>query len=192
MKKLLIGGALAAIVIGGVAVAQAVNNAPPPGMPIGHSGMMRMADTNNDGAISRDEAVAAITKHFAMVDTNNDGKITREEMQAARDKRRAAMAARWGDRDGGRGMGWRHGPGGPGPDGAGGPGPRGPGRMLARLDTNHDGKLTRAEFDAPFEMIDANHDGVIDETERQAMRYRLAPPPATPPVAPASVPNTGN
>lgn len=165
MNKLLIGGALAAMIVGGVAVAQVVNGAPPPGMQGkhgGHGGMMRMADTDKDGAISRDEAVAAITKHFAMVDANGDGKITREEMQATRAKRRAAMAERWGERDGGRRMGRRHGPD--------GPGPRGPGAMLARLDANHDGKLTRAEFDAPFEKLDANQDGVIDETERPLVR----------------------
>ncbi len=204
MKKFLIGGALAALVVGGVAVAQAVDGTPPVGMMHGHGGMMRMLDTNNDGVISRDEAIAMVTKHFAEVDTNGDGKVTPDEMKAEHAKRRAEMAARWGGKErgehgeGGPGHGWRHGPdGGEGPDGPGarGPGgPGGPGGMLARLDANQDGKLTRTEFDAPFDRMDANHDGVVDEAEQQAMRQMMRDhmgPPPPPPGAPTPSPSTG-
>lgn len=76
----------------------------------GHGGMkmrmMKMADTNNDGAISKSEFVAAALQHFDKVDANHDGKITKEERQAFRQ----TMRARWHDR-------------GPGPDG--GPSPDG-------------------------------------------------------------------
>ncbi|MCJ2178639.1 EF-hand domain-containing protein [Novosphingobium album (ex Hu et al. 2023)] len=58
----------------------------------GHGMMMlKMADTNNDGAVSKAEFMAAATKHFGDMDANNDGKVTKEERQAARQK----MKAQW-------------------------------------------------------------------------------------------------
>jgi Ca2+-binding EF-hand superfamily protein len=47
----------------------------------GGKGFMH-ADTNGDGTISRDEALAASDKRFARLDTNGDGVITQEEMKA--------------------------------------------------------------------------------------------------------------
>jgi len=41
------------------------------------------ADTNGDGAISRDEALARSDKRFARIDANGDGVITQDEMKAA-------------------------------------------------------------------------------------------------------------
>lgn len=64
-----------------------------PGMR-GHRGgmmMMRMADTNKDGAVSQAEFVAAADKRFDMMDTNHDGKVTQEERDAARQ----AMRQKW-------------------------------------------------------------------------------------------------
>lgn len=65
----------------------------------GAMGMMaQMADTNKDGAISRDEFLAAQGKHFEMMDANKDGTVTAEERQASRAKMREHMAAmRGGD-----------------------------------------------------------------------------------------------
>ncbi|MDQ6950576.1 MAG: EF-hand domain-containing protein [Mariprofundales bacterium] len=48
--------------------------------------------------------------------------------------------------------------------------------MLKRADTNHDGKVTKAEFIAAvtqhaekrFAHMDANHDGVLDDKDHQA------------------------
>lgn len=45
--------------------------------------MMHMADANKDGAVTRDEAVAAALKHFDMMDANKDGKVTPDERKAA-------------------------------------------------------------------------------------------------------------
>lgn len=60
----------------------------------GRGGMMaRMADANKDGAISRDEFVAAQGKRFAMLDANNDGTVSADERQAARAKMREHMRA---------------------------------------------------------------------------------------------------
>ena len=54
----------------------------------GHGGMMmlKMADTNKDGAVSRDEFLAAHSQHFAMMDANHDGQVTQAERKAAREK----------------------------------------------------------------------------------------------------------
>ncbi len=66
----------------------------------GHQGMgmmmLQMADTNKDGAVSRDEFLAAHAKHFDMQDTNNDGQLTKAERQAAHAKM-AAMHGKRGD-----------------------------------------------------------------------------------------------
>ncbi|WP_200844705.1 MULTISPECIES: EF-hand domain-containing protein [unclassified Novosphingobium] len=57
----------------------------------GMMAMARDADTNHDGAISKDEFMAAAMKRFDAADTNHDGKVTKEEKQAARE----AMKAQW-------------------------------------------------------------------------------------------------
>jgi Ca2+-binding EF-hand superfamily protein len=56
------------------------------GQGMGGKMMMRMADANKDGAISRDEFVAAHLKHFETADTNKDGSVTPEERKAAMQK----------------------------------------------------------------------------------------------------------
>lgn len=48
--------------------------------------MMRMADTNKDNAVSKDEFVTAALKHFDMTDTDHDGKLTPAERKAAHAK----------------------------------------------------------------------------------------------------------
>lgn len=48
--------------------------------------MMRMADTNKDGAITRAEFVGAALKHFDMADGNKDGSVTPDERKAAMQK----------------------------------------------------------------------------------------------------------
>ncbi|MEZ5743544.1 MAG: EF-hand domain-containing protein [Sphingomonadaceae bacterium] len=59
-------------------------------------GMMKMADTNNDGAISQAEFNAAATARFEKTDANNDGKISKEERQAAH----AEMRGKWREKRG--------------------------------------------------------------------------------------------
>lgn len=164
MKKTIIATALATTLIGGAALAAqetgAVDGmAKAPGVWMAHRG-----DTNGDGVITRDEALADAAKRFDAADTNHDGKVTPEEMRAAR------MAHRGGHA---RGLGGPEGPG--GPEDMHGPGSHGD--MLARLDTNGDGKISEAEFNAPhdrmFQMIDTNHDGQIDEAEMQAAKAKM-------------------
>jgi hypothetical protein len=65
----------------------------------GHHGMkmMKMADTDNDGAISQAEFTAAAEQRFAAADTNGDGQLTKEERDAYREQ----MRAKWREnRDG--------------------------------------------------------------------------------------------
>ena len=61
-------------------------------------GMMKMADSNGDGAIDKAEFDAMHTQHFTMMDVNNDGTVTAEERKAARQKMRGMMR----DADGAR------------------------------------------------------------------------------------------
>lgn len=64
------------------------------GMGKGAKMMMRMADTNKDGAVSRDEFLASHAMMFDHADTNKDGKLTPEERKA----HHAAMRQHMGKR----------------------------------------------------------------------------------------------
>lgn len=70
----------------------------------GHGGMgmmmLRMADANNDGSVTRAEFDAAVKTHFAQVDTNHDGKVTKAERQAFHAQMRGKMGQRWKNRAG--------------------------------------------------------------------------------------------
>jgi hypothetical protein len=75
------------------------------GAMMGGPGMvLRMADANKDGVVTKAEYDAAVKAHFDRVDTNHDGKISKEERKAARD----AMRARFGAGRAGRVPGRRH------------------------------------------------------------------------------------
>ncbi|AKM11259.1 EF-hand domain-containing protein [Croceicoccus naphthovorans] len=63
----------------------------------GHHGMRmmgKMADTNNDGVITRAEFDAGVASHFAKMDADGNGTVTVEERKAARE----AMKAKWQER----------------------------------------------------------------------------------------------
>ena len=161
MRNVLIAIAMASTAIGGAAFAQ--TDAPPAGrMPpprgggMGGMGGMMAADTNHDGIITRDEAIAAADRRFDAMDANHDGKITPDEMMAYRDQ---MMARRGGD----------NAPPPPPPGGA----KHMPG-MGRRADPNGDGVITRDEYRARalqrFDRMDANHDGRIDRTEMANLR----------------------
>lgn len=124
---------------------------PPPGagaMRGRMADMLAQLDTDRDGKISRAEFTTRSNDRFAKLDTNGDGRITDDEL-----KPRPPRDARPGPGDRRAGM---------------------VGRMIERLDSNDDGVITRAEFDAGeterFTRLDANGDGVIDTAEREAMR----------------------
>ena len=71
-------------------------------MPGGMGAMMmlRGADSDQDGKITRAEYDASIKLHFDAMDTNHDGQISKEERQAAHAKMRAEMQKRMRERGG--------------------------------------------------------------------------------------------
>ncbi len=185
----------AALLVGtGVAAQQAPNTPQRPRAEV---------DVNADGTISRAEAQAAAETRWTRMDANRDGQLDQADWNQVRSQRRAAMfqqldtdgngnvtraewdqaadarAARMGEQlarrgageSGGEGRGGhhvRHGRGHGGAIAGGGP------AMVARLDTNHDQIITRAEFMASVTTrhaaMDANNDGNVTAAERQANR----------------------
>lgn len=103
-------------------------------------------------------------KMFAEADGDKDGKVTLAEAQAASIARFTAMDA---NKDGQleeqelRAMGGRRG----GPE------------MFKRLDKNGDDKLSKDEAPEPmrehFDRVDANKDGLVEQSELQAMHQRM-------------------
>ena len=135
---------------------------PPPGRGGGGGGMgmMRMADANGDGVVTRDEYLAATDARFARMDRNGDGVLDETE----RPQRRGPP---------------------PGRDGAPSPGGMGGRKMTReqfhvdalrrfdRLDTNHDGKVDQNEMAAAATLTRARR---ADDGERG----ETAPPPPSP------------
>lgn len=143
-------------------------------------------DANNDGKLSGDELrgpmaaraqggviikaafMAEADTRFQQLDTNHDGKLTPDEL--------AAMRARVQNRGGedGRGAENRGGDHDMAEQMPPADGPRGFGGRLERLDTNHDGRISRdemrADADRRFDRMDTNHDGFIDQAEMDAAR----------------------
>ena len=64
-------------------LSEAERNAAGNGNGMGRQGM-GAADTNNDGRVSREEAMNQPYRMFDRLDGNNDGVISSQEMQAAR------------------------------------------------------------------------------------------------------------
>jgi Ca2+-binding EF-hand superfamily protein len=118
--------------------------------------MLARVDTNGDGLISKAEYRAMAEARFARMDADKDGIVE------AGEGRKAMGKGKW------KRGGERRGPGGPGM-GAGGHG-----KAMAKLDTNGDGAISKAEFDARsaqrFAKLDTNGDGKIDAAEMQAHR----------------------
>ncbi len=109
-----------------------------------HEKMLAELDTNADGAISKEEISAHKAKHFAEMDTNKDGFVGEDEMIAAHEQKQAERKR------------------------------KGAGKMVGRLDTDGDGKISAAEFSAHempgFDKIDTNKDGSLSAEERAAAK----------------------
>jgi hypothetical protein len=54
------------------------------GMMMGGGAILKLADANNDGRVSLQEATGAALRHFDMMDRNRDGRITPDERAAGR------------------------------------------------------------------------------------------------------------
>jgi Ca2+-binding EF-hand superfamily protein len=125
-------------------------------------GSFKALDANGDGTLSQAEIAAAEAKsqqqrvgvlrsrmdaEFTKLDTNKDGQLSKAEFLAAAPQKPAAA-----------------------PNGA---------NLLAQLDKNKDGKVSPDEYRAPilsrFDKVDANHDGTLSATERQAAQAANTP-----------------
>ncbi|MBZ9987633.1 EF-hand domain-containing protein [Mesorhizobium sp. BH1-1-5] len=107
--------------------------------------ILQRLDTNGDGAISKDEILAARERMFKRLDRNGDGIIDEKEIETARqaiEDRAEAAEARLGNR-------------------------------LRRMDRNGDGKVTENEFQAStplFDLADRNGDGRLSADEIATIR----------------------
>lgn len=143
---MMLGVASASLAIAGPGAGQGAGQGGGQGGGEGRAaGQLREADADGDGRITKQEVSASRASAFDRLDTNRDGFLTMEDRQAA----------------------------GQGGDGAKA---KGQGRGMRGLDGDSDGKISRAEFvDRPFagfDRLDANKDGVIDQTELGAARER--------------------
>jgi hypothetical protein len=110
-------------------------------------------DTNGDGSVSRDEIQAAGKARFDRADADHDGQLSADEIAAEakrieeerQDARRRAMAA----------------------------------RMIDRKDDNGDGKLSADELRLPrlgehlLDRADADHDGTVSKSEYDASMEQM-------------------
>ena len=182
MRKYLLGGALAAVM---VAIAPVVAQIPAPA-PVAPQ-VQNQAWHGRTSVHTRAEVAAHVRTMFDHLDNNRDGSITKAESEAAKAKMGMRMAGRMGQHGGGGG--------GAMPD---------RGAMFDRMDANRDGSISRDEFaQAPmrhgpdgggmmrqmhmkmgmrgmggmgghmFEMADANRDGrvTLQEATNAALRH---------------------
>ncbi len=157
MKTLITAALLGSVAAGGIAYAQVA-------APTAAAKPMR-GDVDADGRITRAEYVRQAEARFVTLDVNRDGSLTRDEARSGR--------GAGGKRGGMRAIAQDGAPP-PAGDRMRGPGGRGgPGGGMLRLDTDGDGRVTRAEYNIQsatrFAGMDANRDGTVDATEMAAM-----------------------
>lgn len=120
----------------------------------GHGGFLKSADLNKDGVIDQTEFQTTRDKWFSDLDANKDGFVTADELKAFGDKMHAEWAKKHGDQAADK------------PEGKHGDFSQ---HILERVDTDKDGKISKAEFDAEgsklFAKLDENGDGKIAQSE---------------------------
>ena len=124
----------------------------------GPGGFLKSADLNKDGVIDQTEFQQSRDKWFADLDADKDGFVTADELKAFGDKMHAEWAKKHADQaanDKPADANKKHGDFSQ--------------RILKRVDTDQDGKISKAEFDAEgsklFAKLDGNSDGKISESE---------------------------
>ena len=108
--------------------------------------MFDVMDADKDGKVTIVEIEAHRLARFAEADTNSDGSLSAEELAAQhlarmteRSAEHAAKMLQWQDANGDGMLSADEMPGGPSP------------RMLARLDSDNDGAISKAEAEAAME-----------------------------------------
>ncbi len=172
-KTLVICLTSSALLVGGTAIAQAPERGVMRNMEMTRDDVEQLAtqafarmDVNSDGKLDAGDREARANARFDAVDTDGDGAISREEFAAIRDQRkdrreeRRAARAEAGS-EAGRRMAMR-----------------GPGRMmrgmvmLGQADSDNDGAISQAEFNAAalarFDAADKDGNGTITREERRA------------------------
>ena len=135
-------------------------------------------DVNHDGVIDKSDRQAIRdqmrSRQFDGMDKNHDGSLNRQEFDADHPHDGPPSSANTGsgsDHPAGPGRGEHRGPG------MGGMGGMGAMMMMRGADSDHDGKITRAEYDASikmhFDAMDTNHDGQISRDERQVAHAKM-------------------
>jgi Ca2+-binding EF-hand superfamily protein len=109
--------------------------------------LLQDADANHDGKITKAELTQARDHLFSRLDRNGDGYLTQDDFQRRLLSRGAGAGGDGSDRYAG---------------------------MVAVLDKDGDGRISRTEFvNGPaklFDRADTNHDGTVDGTELAALR----------------------
>lgn len=122
---------------------------------------------------TRAEVIARSKEHFALLDKNKDGFVTRDELPS-----RPPMPPMPPH------------PG--GPMGPGGPGPEALDHMFAMMDTDHNGQISKAEFEAAHKRPMHSVEMMKDKDGKEIRRERVivmrhdgdGPPPPPPGIGP--------
>jgi len=119
-----------------------------------HHMMMTMMDTNEDGSVSQEEFQAFRSKNFSGADKNRNGSLDAKEfaalakMMKEQHKKAMEMAKKKKMQ-----------------------------KHFDKIDTNGDGKISKAEFDAKgdrsFIRMDGNDDGVLNKKDRKGMMHKM-------------------
>jgi Ca2+-binding EF-hand superfamily protein len=134
----------------------------------GH-GMFERADANGDGFVTKEEFAASRDTMFQNIDANKDGNLTQEEMKAAREAWRAKMGKPAQDESQANA------------DPAKQKKHEG---FMKRLDTDQNGQVSAAEFNAAgermFARLDDNGDGKIAMDEIPQRKKKTEQPTEQP------------
>lgn len=110
----------------------------------------KLMDSNGDGKISRAEHAAAAQAMFGKMDANADGIVTADEMNASHSERKSSKLKFWQKKDHDDDE-------------------MSSSEKISVIDTNGDGKISRAEHEAGsekmFTKMDTNDDGFLSKEE---------------------------